>query len=613
MANEEPPLFIPDSTTADSIQVETITQREQRPSLKRKSDEDLGNDVKRTPESEENMAVEQERRVIIMKGSLPKLALPPGWIALNHRSGGIVYLHKPTRVCTWSRPYHIGGGSVRKHDVPIAAIPCLHQKRGLVQEHIEVEGSSSASILSNKGASILNALNMGEKSSDEDTTNDSGDTKQSSVITDEGHEKNGLDVVMSVADTSSLTDSNSVTTVDGVKMMNGLSETDDLLQNGCMTDADDVTQHSQVVEDSTHSGKDDKSGKETSSGYKKPVREGSVLSIPPLLDLIDSKELGSYLSNIWEFQPLTHDQEKNAVIFQPQVEDDLELPASLECQPYALKAPENAKQSGKDLMLNAGGKTPVAILHEYCQRALKTKPVYLTSECENADKPFMSEVQIDGIKYGSGTGSNKKLAKQIAAECTLEVLLPGVFKKVRDLQISEAELEFFDKVDIVDPRLHEFCSKTTLPNPSQILEECLRRNQGICPTPIHFSTMCGQHKNLFFKITCGKHEATGPCKNKRIGKQLASQQILKKLHPHLEKWGALLRIYCNRPTGAIKKYKKDDSDFISVKEVQSGTVQQNNSLLERLKEEMRKLYLQAKNETRQDVHSSPEPVFTVDI
>ena len=48
-----------------------------------------------------------------MKGSLPKLALPEGWIALNHRSGGIVYLHKPTRVCTWSRPYHIGGGSVR--------------------------------------------------------------------------------------------------------------------------------------------------------------------------------------------------------------------------------------------------------------------------------------------------------------------------------------------------------------------------------------------------------------------------------------------------------------------------------------------------------------------
>ena len=50
---------------------------------------------------------------LLVKGNLPKLALPDGWIALNHRSGGIIYLHKPTRVCTWSRPYHIGGGSVR--------------------------------------------------------------------------------------------------------------------------------------------------------------------------------------------------------------------------------------------------------------------------------------------------------------------------------------------------------------------------------------------------------------------------------------------------------------------------------------------------------------------
>lgn len=35
--------------------------------------------------------------------------------------------------------------------------------------------------------------------------------------------------------------------------------------------------------------------------------------------------------------------------------------------------------------------------------------------------------------------------------------------------------QFFDKVDILDPRLPDFCSKTTLPNPSQILEECLKR------------------------------------------------------------------------------------------------------------------------------------------
>ncbi len=54
--------------------------------------------------------------------------LPDGWIEITHRSGLPVYLHKMTRVCCFSRPYFIGPGSVRNHEVPMASIPCLHQK-----------------------------------------------------------------------------------------------------------------------------------------------------------------------------------------------------------------------------------------------------------------------------------------------------------------------------------------------------------------------------------------------------------------------------------------------------------------------------------------------------
>jgi len=41
--------------------------------------------------------------------------------------------------------------------------------------------------------------------------------------------------------------------------------------------------------------------------------------------------------------------------------------------------------------------------------------------------------------------------------------------------VSLYTVQFFDKIDIGDPRIPEFCSKTTLPNPSQILDECLKR------------------------------------------------------------------------------------------------------------------------------------------
>ena len=39
--------------------------------------------------------------------------LPPEWVAVVHSSGGVVYLHKPTRVCTWSRPYHVSSGAIK--------------------------------------------------------------------------------------------------------------------------------------------------------------------------------------------------------------------------------------------------------------------------------------------------------------------------------------------------------------------------------------------------------------------------------------------------------------------------------------------------------------------
>ena len=59
---ETPPLSV-DHTES----LETMAPREERGSLKRKSDEDLGNDPKRRPGTvqEDSLVVEQDRKVII--------------------------------------------------------------------------------------------------------------------------------------------------------------------------------------------------------------------------------------------------------------------------------------------------------------------------------------------------------------------------------------------------------------------------------------------------------------------------------------------------------------------------------------------------------------------
>ena len=312
------------------------------------------------------------------------------------------------------------------------------------------EDTNLRSNLVNQGGSILNALNtMNEENTAEAIPNDSVVTENMPVR--EGHERNGLDVIMSLTDTDDVTERNGVTEKNDVTEKSNVTDRDEqIVVNGVMdlmtaSDQSNVTQHPQVVENSNFSESGESSDERAASKQESSINGSSSTT----LELIEAGDLGTYLSNIWAFQALTSDQERYAVIAQPQASDDLELPPSLECQPYPVKSSESKKQTGKDCLLNAGGKTPVAILHEYCQRVLKTKPVYLSSECENADTPFLAEVQIGEIKYGSGIGSSKKLARQIAAESTLEVLLPGVYTKIRDYQISEAELEVEFKEHVI--------------------------------------------------------------------------------------------------------------------------------------------------------------------
>jgi len=70
MANQTLPLSTPDSTTEESLEM-MIPQEEKAP-LKRKSDEDLGNDQKRRPGADESLVMVQDRKVIISMYSVFK-------------------------------------------------------------------------------------------------------------------------------------------------------------------------------------------------------------------------------------------------------------------------------------------------------------------------------------------------------------------------------------------------------------------------------------------------------------------------------------------------------------------------------------------------------------
>ncbi|CAH0388010.1 unnamed protein product [Bemisia tabaci] len=247
----------------------------------------------------------------------------------------------------------------------------------------------------------------------------------------------------------------------------------------------------------------------------------------------------------------------------------------------------------KEWIINPNDKSYICILHRYLQQILKAQPQYEFKELENAKAPYMAIVKINGMQYGTGMGASKKFAKTEAAKNTLQVFFPQMKDKIEDKKSEKTEEEshnisVFDEVKVTDPRVAEFCAKTTELSPHDILLTCLQRNFGKGEINIDYKVNAIRHGQNEFKMTVGKHTATVLCKNKRDGKQKASQEILQKLHPHIHTWGSLLRLYGNQRIKNMKEKKQEEQE---ITQLQSKALinSPNFAILNKLKAEMTKL------------------------
>lgn len=141
---------------------------------------------------------------------------------------------------------------------------------------------------------------------------------------------------------------------------------------------------------------------------------------------------------------------------------------------------------------------------------------------------------------------------------------------------------------IEDPRVADFCAKTMEPSPHNVLQTCLARNFGIGDRDIKYEINTLKHQKNQFTMTVGKHTATVICKNKRDGKQRASQGILQALHPNITSWGSLLRLYGTRSVKSFKEKKQEEQE-ITLLQSRAAINQPNHAILEKLNTEMVKL------------------------
>ncbi|XP_020665557.2 microprocessor complex subunit DGCR8 [Pogona vitticeps] len=514
---------------------------------KRRIDEKYGGESDHQSDGETTVQpmMTKIKTVLKSRGRPPTEPLPDGWIMTFHNSGIPVYLHRESRVVTWSRPYFLGTGSIRKHDPPLSSIPCLHYKK--MKENEERE--------------------------------------QNNDITPNGE-------------------------VSPVKLLDKSVELD------CQTEEPDST-----AADSGTLEERDPSGGDAAQGALGQVKAKVEVCKDESVDLEDFRH---YLEKRFDFEQVTvkkfrtwaERRQFNREMKRKQAESERPiLPAN---QKLITLSVQDAPTK-KEFVINPNGKSEVCILHEYMQRVLKVRPVYNFFECENPSEPFGASVIIDGVTYGAGTASSKKLAKNKAARATLEILIPDFVKQTSEEKPKDSEeLEYFNHISIEDSRVYELTSKAGLLSPYQILHECLKRNHGMGDTSIKFEVIPGKNQKSEYVMTCGKHTVRGWCKNKRVGKQLASQKILQLLHPHVKNWGSLLRMY-GRESSKMVKQETSDKSVIELQQYAKKN-KPNLHILNKLQEEMKKL-AKEREETRkkpkmtivESAQPGSEPLCTVDV
>ncbi|XP_037067843.1 microprocessor complex subunit DGCR8-like [Pollicipes pollicipes] len=573
-----------------------------------------GEESEETGEAEEAGYEERDKVVLIERGRNPVEPLPEGWVQVTHMSGLPVYLHRQSRVVTITRPYFLGPGSVRKHDVPLYSIPCLQYLRELQKEEAEkgteLDTPASCPVTSTQpgtpatrptqpdaedscpagGAlpdTAASRLAAGPASAVGDQVCPSGgrvlnseDSPLSPAADDAERSAGGSQMALAGAELAApAADSRALTAVSDTGR--GLSPSAAGGSGGASAP------QSEAADDGTGAG-------------PVPVEGTSMVVKDPSLT---PTEVNEYCLKRFQFKTIrlmkfTTWRERRQYLRKkrmqrPQMSSKTKL-LSFPVQPSRNSAAASAARP-REWVLNPGGKSYVCILHEYLQHVLREQPVYSYSELENAATPYGATVSVQGVRYGSGYGPSKKQAKSEAAKATLQIFIPNLMDEIDadktlkgSTKPADMDLSFFDSIRLVDPRVADLCSKAAEPSPYTILLICLQRNFGLTGNQVACKLHTNKHQHNEFEMTVGKHTARVPCKNKKDGKHLAAQSLLQQLHPHVTSWGSLLRMYGNHSSKSLK-VKRQEEQQITLLQSKATVNSPNYAILDKLRAEMSKL------------------------
>ncbi|KAI1716726.1 microprocessor complex subunit DGCR8 [Ditylenchus destructor] len=564
---EEEQNGIDSSSSYDSSDTEQITEQDSQ------CVEDIDELLERPIEESANLPSHKKlakrfKRVLEYRGTDHFDVLPDGWVEVTHSSGLPVYLHKPSRVCTFGRPYFLGPGSVRRHRVPESAIPCYFQKKLLRENEQEQEDPQKVEEPAEK------VTQNGQNGTDREQPSTSSNILDKS---NDGEEKSNRSEILNklLAPATSKDIMKSQLTPDELYEY---ARKAFKMKNICVYRFQKWTDARNFYKDKKRCANERMAMLGINKDTLRPTLPGDVklITVPSFDHASKPQQRGFYLNprgktSVNILHEFVQKVLKCTVKYVPS-----ETRSS--ATPYHCVARLVVMNNPKDKSLSAVSvKERLAYLKAKCYASQSDIKPDISGQNPNADS-IQSTVQ-DGEEYitlGEGYGNSIKLAKLTAARKAVENLIPGKIEFAEDgtgvvkSESNEAEstpsdnLEIFDHLAMNDTRIPELCTRCNQPSPYLILQECLKRSATFGDTEISSSTRRLRHQQHLFELKVGKHTVHVHCSNKREGKQKAAQQMIAKLHPNEKTWGAILRLYGYEAQQKHKEARKNKESIIKL-------------------------------------------------
>lgn len=256
-----------------------------------------------------------------------------------------IYLHRHSRVCSLSRPYFLGPGSVRKHEIPISSIPCLNYQKALEMEKELIEQQRQ----------------MKEQQDRDEAENSKLEEEPTSNLT------NGLSVMLNLSKP--------------VPPSSNKAQLPLIPNAKVETVAENLKAQSLNPQQFTE--------------YCKKRFNFKTIRVMRFKSWSARRKFTKNRKQIKHLQRPTLPEGTKLITFPV---------LSVEVHDTNSTNPSTQSRPKKEWVMNPNGKSFVCILHEYVQHAWKKHPSYEFKELENSATPYLATVSINNLKYGTGYG-----------------------------------------------------------------------------------------------------------------------------------------------------------------------------------------------------------------